>query len=362
MSIHKDYCIILAGGEGRRLWPCSRKHFPKQFIDFFGSGRTLLQQTFDRFAAFIPTDHIYVCTFKEYASMVRGQLPQIPTENILMEPVQLSTAPAAAWASFHIAQRDPDATIVLTPADQHILDAESFRKDVERGLDFVSSHDVFLAMGVKASVPNTAYGYIQIGDPVGQSDLYEVKSFQEKPEYEYARLFVESGEFLWNTGLFLWGGQRMLRLLREVSPQLSEWMSQTTGVLSREEEQRVVRDYYPSNLNRSIDLMLLGRSQDVYVYECHFGWADVGCWPELYEVAHKDIDGNAVLGKGRVLLSGCSKNVVNLPEGKTAVIRGLEGFLVAEQDNVLVICPNDDPMTVRRLSDEALVKLGEDLL
>ena len=233
---------------------------------------------------------------------------------------------------------------------------------MQRALDFVADNDVFVAMGVKTTVPNTAYGYIQMGNPVKEGVLYNVKSFQEKPAAEYARLFVESGEFLWNTGLFVWSARSMQQLLREVTPVVAERIEAAHGQMSRDEELTLVREYYPSNLNQSIDLMLLGRGKNVYVYECDFGWADVGCWPELYEVAHKDVDGNALLGAGKVLLSGCSRNVVCMPEGRAAIIKGLEGYLVAECDNVLVICPNDEAMTVRRLADETLVKLGEEYL
>lgn len=352
----------MAGGEGRRLWPQSRKYLPKQFIDFFGTGRTLLQQTFDRFATFIPADHIYISTFRDYAGLVYEQLPEVPRDNVLTEPVQLSTAPAAAWATYHIGMQDPDALMVVSPADQQIVYPDRFRQQVERALGFVETQPVFIAMGVQATVPNTAYGYIQMGTTIKEGVLYSVKSFQEKPALDYARLFVESGEFLWNTGLFLWSARTMLHFLSDVMPEVSDRLQETHGRISSEEELAMVRDKYPSSLNRSIDLMLLDRSRDVYVYECDFGWADVGCWTELYEVAPKDVDGNAILGEGRVMMSGCSRNIVTIPEGKAAVIKGLEGFVVAERDNVLVICPNDDPRTVRRLADETLMRLGEEYL
>ena len=343
----------MAGGEGRRLWPESRKYRPKQFIDFFGTGRTLLQQTFDRFAALLPADHIFVSTYKDYSEMVKEQLPEVPQENILLEPVQLSTAPAAVWANYHISLHDPEAVVVLTPADQQIIYADRFQTEIAKGLAYVATHPVFVAMGAPATVPNTAYGYIQMGDTVEQGLLHRVKSFQEKPAMDYARLFVESGEFMWNTGIFLWHVRTMRDFMQQLTPDVAEVFEKAHANLTHSEEMRLVG---------GIDLMLLDQSKDVLVYECDFGWSDVGCWTELYEVAHKDFDRNAVLGHGRVLLSGCSRNVVVMPEGKAAVIKGLEGFLVAERDGVLVICPNNDPKTVRRLADEAMVKLGEDVL
>ena len=357
-----NYLVILAGGSGSRFWPVSSEELPKQFLDILGCGRTLIQLTADRFKGLVPIENVWVVTSAHYARLVKEQLPEVPQENILLEPVQLSTAPAAVWANYHISLHDPEAVVVLTPADQQIIYADRFQTEIAKGLGYVATHPVFVAMGAPATVPNTAYGYIQMGDTVEQGLLHRVKSFQEKPAMDYARLFVESGEFMWNTGIFLWHVRTMRDFMQQLTPDVAEVFEKAHANLTHSEEMRLVGDIYPARLNRGIDLMLLDQSKDVLVYECDFGWSDVGCWTELYEVAHKDFDGNAVLGHGRVLLSGCSRNVVVMPEGKAAVIKGLEGFLVAERDGVLVICPNNDPKTVRRLADEAMVKLGEDVL
>ena len=357
-----NYCIILAGGEGRRLWPCSRKYMPKQFIDFFGTGRTLLQQTYDRFAQFIPRENIFVSTFKDYENLVFEQLPDIPQGNVLIEPVQMSTSPAVAWASYHISSINPEANIVVSPADQHIVNTKRFEQQVHHALDFVANNNVFLAMGVPATMPNTAYGYIQMGEEVKDGELYRVKSFQEKPAQEYANLFVESGEFLWNTGLFMWNVQSMTKLMREVAPLVAERIEAAAGTVAKDENLALVRDYYPESLSSSIDLLILDTCQNVYVYQCDFGWADVGCWPELHKVMKKDVDGNVVLGKSKVFMSGSSNNVVSVSDEKAVIVNGLDGYLIAENDNVLVICPNDKPTTVRRLADEVMVKLGEEYL
>lgn len=201
-TLNHNYCIILAGGNGRRLWPASQKDMPKQFIDFFGTGRTLLQQTYDRFVRFIPQDHIFVSTFEDYVPLVKQQLPQIADNRILPEPVQLNTAPAAIWGTWHTVLADADARVVVTPADQLIQGEDQFEKQILRGLDYVGSHQNFLAMGVKPTHPNTAYGYIQMGEEEDGEKLYTVKSFSEKPAADYAQMFVDSGEFLWNTGIF----------------------------------------------------------------------------------------------------------------------------------------------------------------
>lgn len=362
MTTSNDFCIILAGGVGKRLWPCSRRSVPKQFIDFTGAGRTLLQQTFDRYARFIPPGNIYVSTFRDYAGLVAEQLPELAAGNVLAEPVQLSTAPAAAWASFHIARRHPDANIVVTPSDQLIVNEEKFRKQIGAGLEFVATHAEFLAMGAKPTVPNTAYGYIQTDGPGDGERRFSVKSFSEKPAPEYARLFVESGEFLWNTGIFLWNVRTMAEMIHCLAPAADDYMRHTAPHFTAEQEEEFVEKVYPASLRVTIDTVLLERCRNLRVQECDFGWADVGCWPALHDIAGKDADGNAALGGAQVMFSDCRDTLVCLPEGMGAVMRGLEGYLVAQEGNMLVVCPNDDPALTRRLGNEAGLKLGERFL
>lgn len=360
MENNSNYCIIMAGGVGRRLWPCSRKAKPKQFLDFFGTGRTLLQQTFDRVSRFIPPSHIYISTFVEYTDLVNEQLPMLPAANILTEPVQLSTAPAAVRASAHIAVRDANAAVMAVPADQYIVDTDLYEQQLRDAFRYVHDHNEFLAIGVRATEPNTGYGYIQRGEEIS-TNLCRVKSFTEKPDIEYARMFVESGEFLWNTGLFLWNVHTMNERIKTLIPAMTPQAAESTP-LTPQEELDIIIDHYPSTTHSSLDLTILGHSEKVVVRECTFGWADIGCWPELYQVEEKDADGNAVICDSRVMFSACRNNLVRLPSGTAAVIRGLDGYLVAASDNVLVICPNDDPALVRRLVNEAQVQLGEDFV
>lgn len=225
MRKENDYCVILAGGQGRRLWPYSRKKKPKQFIDFFGNGQSLLQQTYKRFAQFIPEDHIYVSTFADYADITYEQLPNLPKENVLLEPVQLSTAPAVGMAHCKIALRDPNANIIISPCDQFIMDEERFTSQLIQGLAFVERNPDFLALGVNPTYPNTGYGYIQMSNETKGQGYARIKSFTEKPEAEFARMFVQSGEFLWNTGLFLWNVQTMDEELPALLPAVSLFRS-----------------------------------------------------------------------------------------------------------------------------------------
>lgn len=361
MKSTNNFCIILAGGVGKRLWPYSRRSKPKQFLDFFGTGRTLLQHTYDRMAGFIPRENIYISTYSDYTDLVSEQLPQVDADHILAEPVQLSTAPATTWVSYHIASRHPEASIVVTPCDQMILDEERFAQQVSLGLQFVAENDALLSIGVKTTRPNTAYGYIQMGEEV-QPNLFTVSSFTEKPDEDYAAKFVESGEFLWNTGLFLWSSKTFMHLVRENMPVLDNFVPKDGKPLTHEQEVEFVSRYYPSTQHRSIDLFVLAKGRRVYVQLCDFGWADIGSWPELHKASHKDGDGNAIIGGNQTLMSGCSDNVVCLPHGMAAVVRGLKGYLIAANDNTLVVCPNDNPALTKKLVNEARMRLGEDFI
>ena len=353
-----NYCIILAGGIGRRLWPTSTKDLPKQFIDFFGTGRTLLQQTFDRFVRFVPVEHIFISTFEDYVPLVREQLPEVSPDHILPEPVQLNTAQAAVWGTWHVALEDPEARVVVSPADQLIQHEDRFEEQILRGLDFVDEHAMFLALGVKPTLPNTAYGYIQMGDELNGEGLYKVQSFSEKPALDYARMFMESGEFLWNTGIFLWTAQLLGDTLAEKNGRASQKVEDLARqMVTIAEEMNYVRSVFSNDMPRSVDLFVLESCCNVAVQECTFGWADVGCWTELHETSHQDADGNAVSGGAKVMFNGTQRCMVSLPEGKKAVIAGLDNFLVAEKDDVLMICPNDNPDFTRRLINEAQVEL-----
>ena len=361
MTNNKNFCVIMAGGIGRRLWPYSRKHLPKQFVDFFGTGRTLLQQTFDRYAKFIPTENIYISTFEDYVEVVKQQLPELKMEQVLVEPVQLSTAPAAAWSALYLTHRFGDGNLIITPADQYIVNEERFVEQVSCGLEYVAEHNNFLAVGVRPTAPNTGYGYIQMADEK-DGDYPLVKSFTEKPDLQFAEMFVNSGEFLWNSGMFMCNLPTMLDMLARELPAFSVCVETARSGATEAQMTELFQKTYPSMEHQSIDLLLLEKTKNVVVMACNFGWADIGSWPELHEVEAKDADDNAVISSTQVLFDKAYGNLVCLPESKAAVIAGLEGYLVAEKDGVLVICPNHDAAIVRRLVTEAQMKLGEEFV
>ncbi len=361
MNNSNNYCIILAGGIGRRLWPCSRKQHPKQFLDFFGTGRTLLQATFDRYAKFIPLENIYISTFGEYVNLTKEQLPEISETQIIAEPVQLSTAPAAAWTSEIIRTRYGKVNIILTPADQHIVNEQRFEEQILTALNHAQSHPEFVVLGIKPTTPNTGYGYIQMGEQKG-NNLASVQSFTEKPDLHFAEMFVQSGEFLWNSGLFVCNTETMHKMLENEIPQLSDIFNSASSPLSIEQEKQLAQQHYPALTHQALDLLLLEKTSNISVMACDFGWADVGAWTELHEVEDKDTNYNAVITPTKVLFDNAAGNLVCLPDAKVAVISELEGYLIAEKDGVLVICPNGDSSMVRRLMTEAQIKLGEEFV
>ena len=363
MEISKqNYCIILAGGRGRRLWPSSRDAKPKQFLDFFGTGRTQLQQTFDRFAKLLPKENILICTNKEYEPMVHEQLPDVPADHILVEPVNRNTAASIAWANLHICNWEPDANIIMTPSDQMVMDEEAFQHSIETGIGYVAENEVLLAMGVKPTRPEPGYGYIQLGDLSCKPDVYRVKSFTEKPEREFARMFMESGEFYWNTGIFMANTHCLDKCFKAILPSVLRNLGIDLPGYTYEQELEYVAHHYPRYPNLSIDYAILEHSENVYVMKCDFGWADLGTWHSVYEMMSRG-QGDNVLVDTEGLLEDSRNNVIKLPKGMLAVINGLDGYIVAQEGNVLLICKKGDSSAmVRKYVTEVQMKYGDDFI
>ncbi len=354
-----NFCVILAGGKGRRLWPASRLDRPKQFMDFFGTGRSLLQQTFDRVSHFIPIDHIYITTCHEYLGRVRQQLPDIVPEHILVEPVSRNTAPAMAWAGRRIHRESDYARILIVPSDQVVLKDDAFEKSVLKGLDFVAENDITLTMGIQPSRPEPGYGYIQIGEPTLAKGIHKVQSFTEKPEREFAKIFMESGEFMWNTGMFMTNVVHLRDWYLKVIPDMPYRLAKLKGHYSLEDEAAYVASHYSAYPNLSMDKAALEIGDDAYVMKCDFGWADIGTWHALYESLQKTDDDNVVL-ESEVLMENCRNNIVCLPKGHIGVINGLDGYIVAEYGDVLLVCPKEDSSAlIRKYVNEVAIKYGE---
>ena len=347
MTNNNNYCVIMAGGIGSRFWPYSRKSKPKQFLDFFGIGRTLLQQTFDRYSKIVPKENIFVATNSQYEELVKEQLPQLEQRQILPEPARRNTAPCVAWASAHIQKMNPDANIIVAPADHLILKEDEFVEAINKGLEFVTQSSQLLTLGIKPNRPETGYGYIQIADEK-QGEFFKVKTFIEKPQLEFAEVFVESDEFYWNSGIFLWKASTVLDAFHTHMPEMYE------KVMTGNKE-------FESWPNISIDYGIMEKAENVYVQLCNFGWADLGTWGSLHEASPKDQHKNVIIN-GNTLLYDCNNNIIAMPEGKLAVLQGLEDYLVADTSNVLLICRKDDESTIRRYVNDVQIKLGDEFV
>ena len=360
MSLSKNYyCIILAGGRGKRLWPSSRMERPKQFLDFFGTGRTQLQTTFDRVGKILPKENIFVCTCKDYEHLVREQLPEMKDDRILSEPVIRNTAPAVAWAGVCIHRECEDACILILPSDQIIFNEEVFSKNVLDGLEFVSKNDIMLTMGIRPSRPEPGYGYIQMGEPTPFQGICKVQSFTEKPERDFARMFMESGEFLWNTGMFLCNVVYLRQFMINIIKDMPYRMADLLHMEPEEKRMQYVNDHYPSYPNLSMDKAALESSDNVYVMQCDFGWADLGTWHAVYECMQKQEEDNVVIDS-EVMMEDSKGNIIKLPKGHIGIINGLDGYIVAEEGDVLLICKKSDSSSlIRKYVNEVGIRYGE---
>ena len=362
LTENNDFCVILAGGRGRRLWPASRNEHPKQFMDFFGTGKTMLQTTFNRFANILPKENIYICTCKEYLELVKEQLPEVPEINIMLEPIHRNTAPSVAWAAMRILQRNSDANIIISPSDQLVLDEGAFNHSMSVGVSYVSQNDVLLAMGVKPTRPEPGYGYIQIGDLSCKPEVFKVKSFTEKPERDFAKMFMESGEFYWNTGIFISNARFLLEAFEKIFPEVLRSLRYNHPGYTLDEELEYVEQNYPRYPNLSLDYAILEQSDNVYVMKCNFGWADMGTWHAIYEAISKVEDDNVILDS-HVEMEDCRNNIIMLPKGRLGVFSGLDGYIVVEQDNVLMICKKGDSSAlVKKYASEVQIKYGNEFV
>lgn len=341
-----NYCLILAGGNGSRLWPVSRTTKPKQFMDLLGTGRSLLQQTYDRVAAFIAPENIYISTNVQYLPLVYEQLPQVDDVHILEEPLRRGTLAAVAWGTVVIAKENPKANIFVTPADQIVMKEELYRQDILNSLQFVGEKRSIMVTGIKPSRPETGYGYIQTGDELSDG-IFKVKSFTEKPDLEFANLFMQEGTFLWNSGLFCYNVNVLLDDLYKLVP---EYQQLIPSMMAEAEtaDPKLVPEFFSSAPNLNVDVSILERSSNVYVEQGHFDWTDIGTWASLYADHPADECGNVLLNT-KAYLYDCQNNLVRLPDGRTAVIKGLQNYVIAEEGDILMICPREDIMAMRKM-------------
>ena len=351
-----NYCIIMAGGSGTRFWPVSRAAKPKQFLDILGLGKTFIRMTFNRFVQIIPPENIYVVTSRQYFEITRGQLPQIPEENILLEPLKRNTAPCIAYATYKIYSRDPDATIVVTPSDHLIQGENDFRNTISTALGYARQHDCLLTIGVNPTRPDTNYGYIQVNpkdsEQVGVNTVYGVKTFTEKPNADLARIFLETGEFFWNSGMFIWNVRTIKEELERHLPEVSEHFAGYGEKLGTAGEEEWIAGVYQECPSISIDYGLMEKTAKARAIRADFGWSDIGTWSSIYEHSpDKDAAGN-IIRAGDFLADGVRGSVIREEnDGKLVVVKGLENFMVIDLEDVLMVCPKDDAMVKEIVTD-----------
>lgn len=368
-----NYCVIMAGGVGSRFWPFSRNEHPKQFLDFFGTGKSLLQMTVDRFRPLVPIENMLVVTNVRYLELVLAQVPDLKVEQVLCEPARRNTAPCIAYAIAHIksmvrrrAGLDKsvpwdderlNANIVVAPSDHLILQEDKFQDIVRRGFEFISHHDALVTLGMKPTRPETGYGYIQAesDEPIVEGNICKVRAFTEKPELELAKVFVESGDFLWNSGIFIWNLRTIRAAFREFLPEMVEKFLAGEDSMGTDHEESFIQEMFPTCPNVSIDYGVMEKAKNVCVIPSDFGWSDLGTWGSLYELSDKDENRNVTLHADASYYDS-KGNIVTLPKGHLAVIQGLEDTIVAESDGVLLICKREAEQQIRQFCMDAEVK------
>ena len=352
--MNHTYVIIMAGGVGTRFWPFSRTSYPKQFHDVLGTGRTLLQQTADRFDGICPPENIYIVTSSLYKDLCQEQLPQLSDDQVLCEPIARNTAPCIAYACYKIAQKDPDATVVVAPADHIILKEEEFKRTIQTAIDATKGEEILVTLGIQPSRPDTGYGYIQFIPPVDDDSarsICKVKTFTEKPHLELAQQFMDSGEFVWNAGIFVWNVQAIIHAFTQFLPEVAEIFEEGNDAYYTDREKGFVDKAYSLTQSISIDNGVMEKAKNVYVVLSDFGWSDLGTWKSLYEVSEKNADFNVI--DGHIMLYDTKNCIIKTPKDRLVVVNGLDGYIVAEYDNVLMICRKEEEQKVKNFVSDA---------
>ncbi len=355
------YCVIMAGGIGSRFWPLSKISRPKQFLDILGTGKTLLQDTYERFSRIIIPENIIVVTNINYRDFVFEQLPGIDPSQVLSEPMRKNTAPCIAYANYKIKKMNPDAVIVVSPSDHLILKQDLFLEEIKRGLEIASGEKVLLTLGIKPSRPETGYGYIQAGTKKlpGKPDNYrKVKTFTEKPDIELAKVFFESGEFYWNSGIFIWSLQAIMDAYSLYLPDIDSQFASGIEVFGTAEEDKFIGNIYAICKNISVDYGIMEKADDVYVLFSDFGWSDLGSWGSLYEHSSHDENGNMLSGSN-VFAYDVKDSIINFPDDKVVVLHGLAGYVVVESGNILLVCRKEDEQRIKQFVSDVKIEKGD---
>lgn len=348
--INSNYLIIMAGGVGTRFWPFSRQNFPKQFHDILGTGSTLIQQTADRFNGVVPQENIYVVASEEYFDLIKTQLPFLSDDQILLEPGRRNTAPCIAYACYKIAKKDPKANMVIAPADHIILKEQEFKNRINVALNHTKNHNDLLTLGIQPTRPDTGYGYIQFVD-TDDNDVKKVRTFTEKPQLDLAKMFLESGDYVWNGGIFIWNANAIKAAFDEFLPEMADALKIASKHFNTPKEKEALATAYPRCKSISIDNGVMEKASNVYVVHADIGWSDLGTWKSVFENSEKDEDNNVIDAKSYV--NNTKNCVIKAPKDRLVVVEGLDGFIVAEFNKVLMICPTESEQKVKEFVAKA---------
>lgn len=362
--MNNTYCVIMAGGIGSRFWPLSRTAKPKQFLDILGTGKTFLQQTYERFLKIVPKENFLVITNVKYKQIVLDQLPDIKEDQVLLEPLRRNTAPCLAYALQKIKLKNTEAKVIVSPSDHLVLDRDEFVTQLQNGLEFLDSNEALITLGVKPDRPETMYGYIQIKKRKEFQDLdnlYKVKTFTEKPDAEMAGVFIETGEFYWNSGIFISTLSCFLDAFDQYLPEMAQAFNNGGRFFNTSDEEAFIKKTYSECQAISIDYGIMEKAKNVFVLTAEFGWTDLGSWSSLYEKKQKDKAGNVVSGDNALVYD--TKNcIVDISDEKVAVIQGLDGFIIAELNDVLMICRREDEDQIKKFVTDVRIKKGDSLV
>lgn len=358
---NNQYVAIMAGGIGSRFWPMSRTRYPKQFLDILGMGRTLIQQSYDRYSKVVPPANVYVVTSHEYVDIVKAQLPELPASNILAEPSRKNTAACIAYIAFHLQAKDPDAVMIAAPADHLVTETEQFIETASKALDFVESVNSLVTIGIKPTHPNTGYGYIQHEMMQAAPDVFKVKTFTEKPSEEIAKAFIASGDFLWNAGIFTWKVSAVLTAFESHLSEVYEVFAAEKEHFNTATERQAIERIYPQCTNVSVDFGVMEKASNVFVIPASFGWSDLGTWNSAWDNMEKDYFGNAVVGKN-VMVVDANNCMVHAPDKKLVLLQGLRDYIIVDTEDALLICKKDKEQQIKEYVAEVKRNMGEHYL
>ena len=356
MNKENNYCVIMAGGIGSRFWPMSRTEFPKQFIDILGTGQTLLQQTFSRLENLAPKKNIFIVTNEMYRTLVIDQLG-IAADQVLCEPSRKNTAPCIAFANYKILKRNPKANIIVAPADHLILKEQKFIEVMEKALEFTANNDALVTLGISPSRPDTGYGYIQFDDS-SNDEIKKVKTFTEKPNLELAKQFIASGEFSWNSGMFIWSLASINKAFSKLLPELNSLFQDQKEQFDTPEENEAINSIYAVCKSISIDYGIMEKADNVFVISADIGWSDLGTWGSIYTHIKQDKQKNALIGKN-IMMYDSEDCIVSMPKDKLVVLQGLKGYIVVESNDTLLVCKKEDEKKIKQFVTDIKIEKGE---